>query len=686
MARKTVINRSIKTVALIMIGLTYTYTKILGIPNSPSPPIAKQAYITTQTQINEYARYHFIPLTQTIEGKSYHIHRISQGIPIYKTSHNKGSVIKLSADTVITNGSLNTNLSGNGIKVGIWDEGTVLSSHQEFDNESNRIVAKDSADAHDHATHVAGTIGAHGENVNAMGFASKSQLYTYDWDNVIAEMVSGFAEGVLVANHSWGFRNGWTQLSSTAWDWSGDVSISTAEDYKFGLYGEDAVNWDAALYTLQKLTIIKSVGNDRSDVKTTGAHFHNGNLSTLFNDSHNDDGYDNGGYDTIDSISCAKNILTVGAITSSTDRQFQNSSDAIMTTYSAWGPCDDGRIKPDLVAKGNNVFSSTSQSDSSYAQQDGTSFSAPAITGTVALLLEYYKSLFNDETPNASTVKAILLHTANDVGNTGPDYQYGWGLANAQRAIQLIGLNTTNNLIFEETLSNNTLNSKLITKSAGNQVKITLVWTDPSGQEQTTLDSRTPNLVNDLDIRLINTDDTSDVIYPWTLDPTQPQSPATLGDNSRDNSEQIIDTSEEEKSYRLEISHKGTLSRSQNYSLIIDTIGSIQTQASSEDDNAVTISNFLLGPNPLRSISQALTINYSLSSEADVSLFLFQLDGTILKTEHFSSNSQGGLMGQNAVSWDISGLNLPNGVYITYVVAKNGSFVTSKKSKLAILQ
>jgi subtilisin family serine protease len=109
-----------------------------------------------------------------------------------------------------------------------------------------------------------------------------------------------------------------------------------------------------------------------------------------------------------------------------------------MTAFSSWGPTDDGRIKPDLVANGQAVFSSEEGFDSDYGVQSGTSMAAPNVTGTAALLLEHYRDLHDDEDPTSATLKGVLIHTASDAGNVGPDYRHGWGLVNAAEAAEFL--------------------------------------------------------------------------------------------------------------------------------------------------------------------------------------------------------------------------------------------------------
>jgi hypothetical protein len=58
-----------------------------------------------------------------------------------------------------------------------------------------------------------------------------------------------------------------------------------------------------------------------------------------------------------------------------------------MSSFSAWGPTDDGRIKPDIVADGVNVVSSTNASlTTSYGSFSGTSMASPNAAGSLFLL------------------------------------------------------------------------------------------------------------------------------------------------------------------------------------------------------------------------------------------------------------------------------------------------------------
>ena len=67
----------------------------------------------------------------------------------------------------------------------------------------------------------------------------------------------------------------------------------------------------------------------------------------------------------------------------------------------------------------------------------GTSFSAPAVSGCVAVLMEDYIDKFGGEAW-PSTVKALLIQGAEDQGNPGPDYEFGYGRVNIQNTIDII--------------------------------------------------------------------------------------------------------------------------------------------------------------------------------------------------------------------------------------------------------
>src|SRR5690606_15629273 len=121
-------------------------------------------------------------------------------------------------------------------------------------------------------------------------------------------------------------------------------------------------------------TVVWAAGNDRSDAG---------------DGTKNPDGPE----DSIGPEGVPKNNITIGAVCEV--RDYRGHEDVIMSSLSSWGPVDDGRVKPDLVGMGVNVFSTAlsneGQSDS-YTTLSGTSMAAPNATGSLLLLQELYHS------------------------------------------------------------------------------------------------------------------------------------------------------------------------------------------------------------------------------------------------------------------------------------------------------
>ncbi|MEI9946218.1 MAG: S8 family serine peptidase [Chitinophagaceae bacterium] len=284
----------------------------------------------------------------------------------------------------------------------------------------------------------------------------------------------------------------------------------------------------------------------------------------------------NDGYDIVSSYGTAKNILTIGAV-NPISSGYSRSTDVVLSDFSSWGPTDDGRIKPDVVADGINVLSSWGGGDNEYSIQQGTSMSTPNASGSLLLLQEYYSQLHGGTFMRAATLKGLAIHTADEAGPAaGPDYQYGWGLLNMKKAAAVITANNTTHLIQENVLNNSGTLSIPVIASGNGTIKATISWTDPKAPvepEATALNNHTKKLVNDLDIVIKKG---ATIYRPWRLDPANPANNATTGDNTIDNIEKVELTDVVPgDTYTIEISHKGTLERgSQAYSLIVSGVGS----------------------------------------------------------------------------------------------------------------
>ena len=528
----------------------------------------------------------------------------SLGFPVYLVTHNNTTAAATTGtNQVQPSGALGLNLSGSSAflnnKLAIWDGGRILGSHQEFSGKA--IIFGDNGSVIDHATHVAGTLTARGIYAPSRGMAfGANTLSSYDFDNDVAEM-SAAASGLLLSNHSYGEVGGWNYNSSQLrWEWSGLPGDNV--DYKFGFYGTRTRDFDRIAYNAPYYLIVESAGNNRDSNGPAVGQTYYGYASTS-NQSFVNKGArpagisDNDGYDIITVSANAKNILTVGAVNPLPFGPTV-STDISVAGFSSWGPTDDGRIKPDLVADGVNVLSTSSNGNASYSPLSGTSFSAPNVTGSLFLLQEYYAQKNAGSFMRAATLKGLACHTAFDAGNPGPDYIYGWGLLNMPKAAQVITDNGTKSTIREEVLTQGQQQTITVVASGNGVLMATISWTDVEGTPTAdgTVNSRSPKLVNDLDIRV---SDGTTVFRPWVLTPLQPALAATQGDNILDNIEQIYMSGVKPgKTYTITVSHKGTLSTGlQAYSLIVTGIGgnnycaSAPTSTADSKINQLTLNN-----------------------------------------------------------------------------------------------
>nr|WP_294900760.1 S8 family serine peptidase [uncultured Pedobacter sp.] len=507
------------------------------------------------------------------------------GFPLYlKTFDNIIAAGTTRTPSLYSGGSLGINLNGSSNsligKVGIWDGGGILLTHQEF--ASGRVEQKDKPAAINlHSTHVAGTMMAKGVYPIARGMAwGLQKLYAWDFDNDASEMTTAATSGMLISNHSYGYIAGWdynTDTNPPRWDYYG-VPGST-EDYKFGFYDSSARDWDIICYNAPYYLPVVSAGNSRnSNGPAVGQEYfgyQSATSSTFVSKGNRPEGISsNDGYDIIATTANAKNILTVGAV-SGLAYGANSPSDISISSFSSWGPTDDGRIKPDLVADGIAVTSTSSDNNKAYATLSGTSMASPNVSGSLVLLQEYYASLNGGAFMRSATLKGLAINTTDDAGTAiGPDYIFGWGLLNMESAGTLIKLNGSKSIISERSLAQGEIYNLQITSSGYGPLKATICWTDPEGavKPDGTINDRTPKLVNDLDLRLIKGATT---YFPFKLDPLNPANPATAADNIVDNVEQVyIPNATPGQTYTLRVSHKGTITRGpQKYSIIVSGVG-----------------------------------------------------------------------------------------------------------------
>ena len=493
-----------------------------------------------------------LPIRHTLpDGRLMELQGFAHNQPLYYITSNANAALTVGADKLWPGGLLNLSLTGKGMTLGVWDEAGVRATHREL---VGRVSQKDvPMGLSEHSTHVAGTMVASGVDTSAKGMSYEGRVDAYDWNSDTAEMAMAASQGLRLSNHSYGFACGWT-----GGGWAGDPTISMIEDYKFGFYLTYSRAFDQVLYAAPDYLSLWSAGNDRGD-----AGF------GLPGEPPPDGGTT--GFDTIHGgAATAKNTLTVGAV-NPIPGGYTTASSVVMSAFSGWGPCDDGRIKPDLVADGVGLYSCSANGDSEYTVMSGTSMATPNTTGALGLLLQHYMAK-RMATPRASMMKALAIHTAREAGSApGPDYSFGWGLLDVAGAADTV-TKAGNGLAVVRTQSIGSGGSYSLDVIAlgGAPLKATIVWTDPAGTPPVaSLDPVARMLVNDLDLRIAQ--GAATVGLPWRLDGLNPANPATKGDNIVDNVEQVvIDAPVAGATYRINVTHKGVLTNgSQEFSLVV---------------------------------------------------------------------------------------------------------------------
>lgn len=516
-----------------------------------------------QLKVQQYVQEHDVPITQELEdGTFIQMVNVVDGMPVYYMTDNIGAAYTTRANELWEGGSSGLNLSGEGYdQLGEWDGGAVRNSHQEFtDQGTTRVTQMDGATStHYHATHVAGTLIAAGVEGDAKGMSHGANLKAWQWSNDLSEMAAAAAQGLEISNHSYGSGAGW-ESNGSSWVWQGSTSIDPKEDYKFGFYNQEAKQLDQIAYNAPNYLIFRSAGNERGEGPSYAGTGDNPEI---------DGGDDH--YDCIQPEKGAKNVMTVGAAYEVMN--YTGPEDVEISNFSSQGPMDDGRIKPDIVGKGVDVYSTMDNNNTAYSSLSGTSMSTPNTAGSAALLQHYYQQL-NGEPMKSATLKGLIIHTADEAGeHEGPDYVFGWGLMNAQRAAELISEDTVQNVIEELVLDEGNYFDLEVEVPEASELRVTICWTDPAANvPPVAINDRTPMLVNDLDIKILDAD--NNIHYPYKLDPDdKPAAATTDSRNNVDNVEMIYIADPVPGTYTIFIDHEDELTNgSQAFSLIMSGI------------------------------------------------------------------------------------------------------------------
>lgn len=378
---------------------------------------------------------------------------------------------------------------GRGVNVALGDDG-IIGPHIDY---TGRIDQSNvTSNSGNHGDHCAGIIFGGGNlDPKEKGMAPGSFLYVYDpFENQDMASTDYYTKQIRITSTSYG------------------QSCN-------GGYSSDARDADMQTRQMKSLIHVMSCGNSGTSNCNYGAGAGWGNIT--------------GGKKT------AKNMIAVGNL---------DNFDALNSSSSR-GPVHDGRIKPDVCAVGTNVNSTINTN--TYTQMTGTSMACPGVAGTLAQLYQAYRELNGGQDPHSALMKGVLLNTADDIGNPGPDYKHGYGRINALKAVKVLEAKT----YFQDSVSQAGKKTFALTVPANvKQIKAMLYWHDYEANAGVS-----KALVNNLDFTIV--DNTSATILPWVLDPrpnaTTLNANATRNTDTLNNVEQITIDNPAAGNYSLEV-------------------------------------------------------------------------------------------------------------------------------------
>jgi len=399
--------------------------------------------------------------------------------------------------------------NGEGINIMMQDDGEI-GPHIDYQGRLDQSAVSSSSGSH--GDHVAGTImGAGNLDPVGRGMADGAFLYVYSSSNSNYNSVPNIYLNNDVIITSKSYSNGCN---------AGYTSLARDLDEQIRLY--------------PSLIHVFSAGNDGTSDCGYGAGSNWGNVT--------------GGHKQ------AKNVIATANLNSSSG----------LANSSSRGPAHDGRIKPDIGAKGSSVYSTQATND--YDVKSGTSMACPGISGVMGQLYQAYKELNAGVNPPSGLMKGILLNSADDLGNSGPDFKYGWGEVNALKAIKIL----ENQTYIEDSISHLGNNSHNISIPSGTQqFRVMVYWHDKEASTSASI-----ALINNLDILLTSPNGTT--YQPWILDHTPNSTnlnqPATRGVDDRNNMEQVTIDNPTTGSYNLTVTGTSVPYGPQEYFLVYELI------------------------------------------------------------------------------------------------------------------
>ncbi|MBS1610651.1 MAG: S8 family serine peptidase, partial [Bacteroidetes bacterium] len=461
---------------------------------------------------DNYKAYHVIGLRvaqqKVKELASYPFIEYVQPAPGEDKPLNNKDVVNAKAN--VLKSVLGRNLDGKGVVIGIGDNADPL-QHIDF---NARLINRSATVGQSHGVHVMGTAAGAGiVNEKYKGFSSKATIVSQVFSGILASAPAYVNDyGMVITNNSYG---------------------NVVDDCStFGVYSLYSRIMDQYAFDMPYLQNVFASGN-------SGAY----NCSP----------YVNGFSNVLGDFQTAKNVLTIGATTEL----------GVVSSFSSKGPVRDGRIKPEIVVQGQPVISTVPLN--TYGSNQGTSMASPGASGGLGLLYQRYRQLHGGANPKNALIKTLICNGATDLGNTGPDFSYGFGWMNLLHSVRMM----ENNNYFNDSVANAQTNTHSITVPANTaQLKVMLYWNDPAAA---VLASNA--LVNDLDLEVV--DPSSAVKLPYILDtiPANVTQPATTGADHVNNIEQVVINNPSAGIYTLRV--KGTAitqNPRQEYFLAYDTI------------------------------------------------------------------------------------------------------------------
>ena len=365
--------------------------------------------------------------------------------------------------------------NGEGVWMAVGDDGEI-GPHIDFQGRTDQTVA--GASSGEHGDHVCGiAVGAGNLDPDAQGMAWASDLKVYNvWNAIYDSPTSVTNPGIVVTSTSYGngCNAGYTSFANTV---------------------------DQQVRQLGTIMHIFSAGNSGTQNCGYGAGSGWGNIT--------------GGNKSAKNVMAIGNVLATDGLANSSSR----------------GPAADGRIKPDVCANGTQVYSAFPNNQ--YVSNTGTSMAAPGASGTYTALVHAFKTLNGDTVPPSALIKATMMNTADDLGNKGPDFSYGWGRINARKALEVF----KNNRFIFDTIAQGDSNSHVINIPANaKEVKIMVYWNDYEASA-----NATTALVNNLDMTVVDGSNVTHLPFVLNTTPTASalNSPATRGVDDLNNMEQV---------------------------------------------------------------------------------------------------------------------------------------------------